>query len=426
MDINLDTLRDAIAAEVSRREYERLAATGGEAAVAGGLVDAVEAFEPIDLEGYLPEPPSEPQHVPPELVVELLPEGRLYNLLRHKRIAPHLQRPRFYSLLTRASRLPGGASFSNMAYLVGRGIAYRVPWLARLIDESKQWRYLPGRLAGFEYQANQGLYAHALATQRNDEYLLRRIQTLEQRLRELQARQPAASVQAPVAETKPEPGMPAELYVDFEARFRGSPEEIRGRLANNLPLFQAVAALGSEPVLDLGCGRGEWLQLLADSGIRAVGVDSNPSMVQRCIDAGLDAQVGDALEYLERQPDQSLSGLTAFHVIEHVPLDVLIRLIDEARRVVRPGGIVLFETPNPENLIVGACNFYTDPTHRNPLPPALVGFLLEARGFVRVDIDRRHPADPKLLLQGQDDALIQPLNRLLFGPQDYAAIGYVP
>jgi SAM-dependent methyltransferase len=426
MDNNLETLRAAIAAEVSRREYERFAAKSDHLPAPSGLVDSVEAFEPIDLEGYLPEPPDERQPVPPELVSELLPEGRVYNLLRHKRIAPHLQRPRLYSLITRASWLPGGASFSNMGYLIGRGIAYRIPWLARLMEESKQWRYLPGRLAGFEYQANQGLYAHALATQRNDEHLLKRIQTLEQRLRELQARQPLAPAPAPAVATQAEPAMPADLYVDFEARFRGSPDEIRGRLANNLPLFQAVAALGTEPVLDLGCGRGEWLQLLTDSGIAAVGVDSNPSMVQCCIDAGLDAQVGDALEYLARQPSQSLSGLTAFHVIEHVPLDVLVRLIDEARRVVRPGGIVLFETPNPENLIVGACNFYTDPTHRNPLPPALVAFLLEARGFVRVDVDRRHPADPKLLLQGQDDALIQPLNRLLFGPQDYAAIGYVP
>ena len=88
--------------------------------------------------------------------------------------------------------------------------------------------------------------------------------------------------------------------------------------------------------------------------------------------------------------------------------------------------MILLETPNPENLIVGACNFYVDPTHRNPMPPALVAFLLQARGFERVDIDRRHPADPALLLQGNDEAIIAPLNRLLFGAQDYAAIGYVP
>ena len=87
---------------------------------------------------------------------------------------------------------------------------------------------------------------------------------------------------------------------------------------------------------------------------------------------------------------------------------------------------MLFETPNPENLITGACNFYVDPTHRNPLPPALVAFLLQARGFERVDIDRRHPADSSLLLQGNDPAISGPLNALLFGAQDYAAIGYVP
>ncbi len=428
MDIDLNTLRATIEAEVNRREFERLPAHGNEQLSADGLVDSLAAFEPIDLEGYLPEPPEEQQHIEPELVAELLPEGRFYNLLKRPLFARQLQRPRVYSLLTRASRLPGGVRLSNFAYIIGRGVAYRIPALARLLEQTKQWRYLPGRLAGFEYQANQGLYAHALAVQRNEQYLLSRVQRLEQKLREQQA-QIARSAGAPsgaAAEQAPVPSMPANLYVEFEARFRGSREEIRERLAANVPRFKAVAALFPEPVLDLGCGRGEWLQLLGDNGIAAIGVDSNPSMVQCCVDAGLQASVGDGLAYLAGLPDRSLAGLTAFHVIEHIPLDVLVRLIDEARRVVRPGGIVLFETPNPENLIVGACNFYTDPTHRNPLPPALVAFLLEARGFVRVEIDRRHPADPQLLLQGQDDDLVQPLNRLLFGPQDYAAIGYVP
>ncbi len=426
MDIDLNTLRASIDAEVNRREFERLPARDDDSLPAAGLIDSVAAFEPIDLEGYLPEPPEEHQHIEPELVAELLPEGRFYNWLKRPPFARHLQRPRIYSLLTRASRLPGGARLSNFIYIMARGIAYRIPALARLLEQSKQWRYLPGRLAGFEYQANQGLYAHALAVQRNERYLLDRLQRLEQRLREQQA-QAARTAGAPAAEAaSPPAAMPADLYVDFEAHFRGSREEIRQRLAANIPRFKAVAALFSEPVLDLGCGRGEWLQLLQESGIAAVGVDSNPSMVQCCLDAGLQASVGDGLAYLQGLPDHSLAGLTAFHVIEHVPLDVLVRLIDEARRVVRPGGIVLFETPNPENLIVGACNFYTDPTHRNPLPPALVAFLLEARGFIRVEIERRHPADPKLLLQGQDDGLVQPLNRLLFGPQDYAAIGHAP
>ncbi len=428
MDIDLNTLRAAIEAEVNRREFERPTAPVADSLPAPGLIDSVAAFTPIDLEGYLPEPEEEPPYIEPEQVVELLPQGRFYNLLRRPQLARQLQRPRVYSLLTRASRMPGGVCLSNFLYIAARGVAYRIPALARLLEQSKQWRYLPGRLTGFEYQANQGLYAHALVVQRNEQYLLDRIQRLEQKLREQQA-QVARSTAAPaatMAEPAPAPSMPADLYVDFEARFRGSREEIRARLAANIPRFKAVAALFPEPVLDLGCGRGEWLQLLDENGIAAQGVDSNPSMVQCCLDAGLAASVGDGLAYLEGLPDHSLAGLTAFHVIEHVPLEVLVRLIDEARRVVRPGGIVLFETPNPENLIVGACNFYTDPTHRNPLPPALVAFLLEARGFVRVEIDRRHPADPKLLLQGQDDGLVQPLNRLLFGPQDYAAIGHAP
>lgn len=450
MDIDLKTLRAAIAAEVNRREFERADAargTEGPARPERELQDIVRAFEPVDLEPFLPEPPPVAEPVVQaagDAAAEVRARG-LYNKLRNSPLGKYLGHPRVMGLLMRARERPGGATLRNVVILVVRAIVLRIPGLNRLAHIVSALRRLPERLAALEYQAadssarlrsvalqtqdqvNQGLYTHALAAQQNTECLLHRLQRLEQRVREHHALVTFAPAEPgqPCIEAAPAL-MPADLYVDFEARFRGSSEQIRQRLEANLPRFRAVAMVCPEPVLDLGCGRGEWLQLLSEAGIAAIGVDSNPSMVQQCTDAGLQARVGDALEYLSALPDNSLAGLTAFHVIEHLPLDVLIRLVDQARRVVRPGGIVLFETPNPENLIVGACNFYTDPTHRNPLPPALVGFLLEARGFVRVEIDRRHPADPTLRLQGQDSQVTEPLNRLLFGPQDYAAIGYAP
>jgi O-antigen chain-terminating methyltransferase len=356
------------------------------------------------------------------------------------------------NFLTRARQRPGGATLKNVFIMLARGVIFRIPGAQRTAYVLAAARSMPERLNALEYhiadgntrlrniglqvqnQTNQSLYTHALAIQQNEQYLMGRMQLLERRAREqvmalaqLQSQGPGAGagLQALPARVE-EPGMPAELYLEFEASFRGSREMIRERLKSNLGYFRENAGVLSEPVLDLGCGRGEWLQLLKEENIPAIGVDTNTAMIQCCTDAGLEAYVGDALQYLAGLPAHSLAGLTAFHIIEHLPLEVFIRLIDEARRVVRPGGVVLFETPNPENLIVGACNFYIDPTHRNPLPPALVAFLLKARGFERVEIDRRHPADPALLLQGNDEAITGPLNRLLFGAQDYAAIGYAP
>lgn len=451
MDTDLNALRAAIAAEVNRREFERADALLEQASPEARrhvLQDLTRCFDPVDLAPFLPavpgteSPHSSIESAPVDAAAEVRARG-LYNRLRNSPLGRYLNHPRVMGLLMRARQRPGGATVRNVLILLIRAVVMRIPGLRRLAHIAVALRALPERLAALEYhaadgaarlrsvalqaqdQVNQGLYTHALAAQQNAEYLLHRLCALEQRVRAhhaLVTTAPSGSSDT----AAPPASMPADLYVDFEARFRGSSEQIRERLAANLPLFVPLAHVSDAPVLDIGCGRGEWLQLLGEAGIAALGVDSNPSMVQQCREAGLQAEAGDALDHLQGLADNSLSGLTAFHVIEHVPLDVLIRLIDEARRVVRPGGLILLETPNPENLIVGACNFYTDPTHRNPLPPALMAFLLEARGFERVSIDRRHPADPALRLPDDESPQSATLNRLLFGAQDYAAIGYVP
>ena len=179
------------------------------------------------------------------------------------------------------------------------------------------------------------------------------------------------------------------LYFAFEQRFRGTREEIRQRLRYYLPLLRdsAVGREGS-PVLDVGCGRGEWLELLRDENITARGIDINPAMVQECREHDLDVVAADAIAQLRRLPDNALGALTGFHIVEHISLETLLELIEQARRVVEPGGLVIFETPNPENIVVGACNFYVDPTHQRPLPPVMTQFLVESGGFSDVEIHR--------------------------------------
>lgn len=466
MTIDLKELKKTIVAEVNRREYERVAASLDSSSASATLPsDLVRDFDLVEIERYLParyaevaeEPAAPAASAAPQAETQAQPQQAapaapsLYNRLRRLPVVGKvIGHYRVMHLLTRARQRPGSLP-KNIIWLLARGVIYRIPGAYRMAHFAVAMRQMPARMNAAEYhladnntrlrniglqlqeQINQSLYTQALAIEQNEQYLLARLQRQEQRQRELALMLAQAQSQTSIpgqavapAQRQAEPGMPHELYLEFEAEFRGSRELIRERLAANLRFFSDNAKRFSEPVMDIGCGRGEWLQLLKEADIPAIGVDTNTAMIQCCTDAGLEAYVGDALQYLKSLPANSLAGLTAFHIIEHVPLDVLIEIIDEAKRVVRPGGVVLLETPNPENLIVGACNFYVDPTHRNPLPPALVAFLLRARGFERVEVDRRHPADPSLLLQGGEETLTGPLNRLLFGAQDYAAIGYAP
>lgn len=213
------------------------------------------------------------------------------------------------------------------------------------------------------------------------------------------------------------------LYVTFEDRFRGTREDIKHRLRVYLPHLQPQGA-GSEPasVLDLGCGRGEWLELIRDHGALAVGIDCNRIMVEECRQRGLDAREGDLFSHLESLPLAQVDVVTAFHVVEHLFLDDLIRMLDESLRVLKPGGVLILETPNPENLLVGACNFYYDPTHRHPLPPPVLRYLTEARGFLDISVVELHPV-PEVeqdLLEESESARL--LAKLIYGPRDYAVI----
>lgn len=213
------------------------------------------------------------------------------------------------------------------------------------------------------------------------------------------------------------------LYVSFEDQFRGTREDIKELLRVYLP-FLRDAGVGSAamPVLDVGCGRGEWLEVLQEERLVARGLDVNRIMVEQCRQRGFDVALGDVLEYLRNLPDASVGAVTGFHIIEHLPLDRFIKLLDETVRVLKPQGLAIFETPNPHNVLVGSCNFYIDPTHRNPLPSQTVKFLAEARGLCRVEILNLHPFPPAFQVNGS--AVAERFNEYFYGPRDYAVIGW--
>ena len=215
------------------------------------------------------------------------------------------------------------------------------------------------------------------------------------------------------------------FFAAFDERLRGRREEVKLRLRVYLPMLQAAKVKSeASPVVDLGCGRGEWLELLQEEGFRARGVDQNHILVEECVGAGFDVVEGDVLTYLCSLRDQSIGAVTGFHIMEHLPFERLLKLFDETVRVLRPGGIAIFETPNPQNVLVSTLEFYIDPTHRSPLPGALVKFIAEVKGLERVELLPLHPFPEAHRVQEVDLEVSRRFNELFYGARDYAVIGW--
>ena len=174
------------------------------------------------------------------------------------------------------------------------------------------------------------------------------------------------------------------FYKAFEDQHRGSRETIKSRLAVYMPFIQKIQEVHpNATALDLGCGRGEWLELLKDHQLSASGIDLDDGMLSACRSRGLNVQTGDAIAHLKSLPADSLSIVSGFHIAEHLSLEDLEALIKEALRVLKPAGLLILEAPNTENLVVGTSSFYLDPTHQRPLPSALLSFLVGYLGFTR-------------------------------------------
>lgn len=215
------------------------------------------------------------------------------------------------------------------------------------------------------------------------------------------------------------------FYLSFENRFRGTRAEIKKRVTFYLP-FLAAAQAGKKgrPVLDLGCGRGEWLELLKENKLEAHGVDLNSAMIAQCKKLGLKVVHQDAIDYMRSLRANSHGGVSGFHIIEHLPFETLMDFFREARRILQPGGVAIFESPNCKNLVVGAASFNIDPTHRNPVFPETAEFMLQSHGFERIQIEYLSPvADVKFKTDTRELAIVKDM---LYGPQDFGIIAYKP
>ena len=207
--------------------------------------------------------------------------------------------------------------------------------------------------------------------------------------------------------------------------FRGSREEIKERLKIYLPwLEQTAVVCAGAPVLDLGCGRRP-LQLLSEHRFTARGVDSNASMITRRKALGLEVVQTDAVAYLQSLPDQSLGAITSFHMIEHLPFEAIMAIMDEALRVLKSGGLLILETPIVDNVFVGAQSFWIDPTHIRPIVSETLRLFIEARGFGEVQLLDLQP-DPEADRLTEGDGLAQWVNRNFFGPRDYSIVARRP
>lgn len=213
------------------------------------------------------------------------------------------------------------------------------------------------------------------------------------------------------------------FYAALENQFRGTREEIHNKLKVYLPLIEE-AKVGTQeaPILDIGCGRGEWLELMREHGDVARGIDINRVTLDECRARGLEVREKDAIAYLRSLPDASLGAVTGFHIIEHLPFEMLVELFTETARVLKPGGLVIFETPNPQNVIVGSYTFYFDPNHRHPLPSALVKFLAEFQGLYQVRIMNLHPRAEQARVESSE--LAERFNNYFHSSQDYSIVGY--
>jgi SAM-dependent methyltransferase len=269
---------------------------------------------------------------------------------------------------------------------------------------------------------------------------------LKREIERLSAENPKSPIPSPKSQaesgTQPDPGgaasqfddLDSHKYVGFEDQFRGSPDEIRRRVEEYLPLFE-----NASDVLDVGCGRGEFLELLRDRGVRARGIDINPAMVEVCKGKGLHVETGDAVAYLQGLPDGSLGGLFAAQVVEHLEPRYLMRLLDAAFDKLRSGAPIVLETINPACWFAFFESYIRDLTHVRPVHPDTLKYLLIATGFQRVDIRYRAPYPEADKLQALahsggaptslDDMIetlnanVEKINRLLFTYLDYAAVG---
>jgi O-antigen chain-terminating methyltransferase len=296
---------------------------------------------------------------------------------------------------------------------------WRVAWEQRLAaTENELLRTIAELKAAFDYRSAQvseqiqrRLWADLDKVRGEYE---RTIHTELRLIRQRAALPEAPAAIAPAAAGSATP-MPAQFdALRFAERFRGSEESIRARQQFYVPYFE-----GRRAVLDLGCGRGEFLEAMREAGVAARGIELSGELVALCRSKGLEVEAADLLAYLPSLPDESLDGIFCAHVVEHLAPERLPEVIRTAAQKLARGGILALETPNPESLAIFATHFYLDPTHARPVPPALLNFYAEEAGLGRIEVHRLSPAveDAPSLRSIPED-----FREVFFGALDYALI----
>ncbi len=255
------------------------------------------------------------------------------------------------------------------------------------------------------------------------EAIQREVAQLQRKIDAARASGPSTSSPA-IALPASSPAIDDALYKALEDAFRGDPVVIRARQHQYVPYVQNVVTQNA-PLLDIGCGRGEWLHVLKDSNIAATGIDTNAGSVQECTAQGLNVSHADAITYLSNAKEKSLGAVTLFQVLEHLPFATMVHLLRLALRALVPGGILIAEVPNSETLSVGASTFWIDPTHERPLFPGLLKFLATEVGYTSVEGLYSSPLAPEPDFSELAPHVQEPLlamHRQLNGNGDFAII----
>lgn len=212
------------------------------------------------------------------------------------------------------------------------------------------------------------------------------------------------------------------IYFAFENTFRGSRDDIKNRQLKYVNyIIDAYKVSKGKYLLDIGCGRGEFLEILKEHNIPSKGIDIDEVNTGVCKEFQLDIELIDILQFLKSVDNNSLIGITAFQVVEHFNTAYLIEFIRVSFQKIKEGGVIILETANPLSFY-SLKNFFLDLTHRNPIPPDTLRFLVETSGFRSIEVIFSSPVQDEIKLKGNDEN-IRKLNEVLFGFQDYVVIG---
>jgi len=298
---------------------------------------------------------------------------------------------------------------------------------ASLADaKDKEWDALGSNHVGMIFKSMEWRVDKLAAEYQDVKILMKKFLLLKEKLNELHSTLEEKKIPSPPQVREILEPLEDWRYTGFENRFRGTEEEVKKQQEIYLPYFK-----NGGKALDLGCGRGEFMELLKENGIEAEGVDINGQMIDICRDKGLNCTKGDILEKLAAFEDGTLGGVFSSQVIEHLPPSYLTRMIELAFFKLGSSGCIVLETINPTSVFSLVQIYFLDISHQKPIHPQMLKFLLENAGFEEVEIKYSHPLELERLqnLPGADEMSsllnqnIDNLNKLLYAPPNYAAIG---